>query len=270
LAHVSDEKICRILSWFAQGKMKVALCETKEQQRKVYNLGCPAYSENLISGFQQRGYNANRNEGLLPLDLPTPPNNFKSKIQFAVNLLEFTNENAHLRRTLFFSVFSNTIVLDDLESAQVYREHLIRSHRKCPAILTMNGDMISGDGLMDPNRKCPQRLEDLRFTFGELPHTGKPEFHRLVADLHKLEELRKATFDTSVSQQEVQQCNKDFRERQSALEPRITELEAKLRDARFKIETLNQSFTSNSKKQHVRTSPSKTISKPSPAKKRKK
>ena len=242
--------------------MKVALCETKEQQRKVYNLGYPAYSENLICGFQQRGYNANRDGGVLPLDLPKPPNGFKSKIQFAVNLLEFTEENARLRRTLFFSVFNKTIVVDDLESAQLYREHLVRLNQKCPAILTMNGDLISGDGLMDPNRKCPRRLEDLRFTFGELPPTGKPEFHRLVADLHKLEELRNATRDTNVSQQEVQQCEKDLRDRQSVLEPRIMELETKLR-------LLNKSFTDNSEKQMTPSKKAATC-KPSPAKKRKK
>lgn len=228
--------MCTILSWFAQAKLKVALTQNKEQQRKVYDLGCPAYSETLISGFQKKGgYDPN---GLLPIDLPRPPDGFRSSINFAVNLLEFTPRNAYLRGTLFYSVFSNTIVLSDLDHAQKYREHLLKSHHRCPAILTMGGDVLAGDGLMDPNRRCPPRLDQLRYTFGELPPTEKPEYQTKLNTLRKLNELRESTSEVNLVRQEVQQCEIDLKERQKMLQPRITQLEEMLSTIREKAEQI--------------------------------
>lgn len=236
LAYVSDVKLCTILSWYAQAKLKVAVTQKKEQQKKVYDLGCPAYSENLISGFQKRGgYDKN---SLLPIDLPHPPSGFRSRIRFAVNLLELTQENAYLRGTLFYSIFGNTIVLSDLEHGQRYREHLIASHHRCPAILTMEGDLIAADGLMDPNRKCPSSLAQLRFTFGEYPVTESPEYQKQLTTIRQLNDLRQATSDVNFILQEAQQCEFDLNERYKTLQPRITELEGMLASIRQKTEKI--------------------------------
>lgn len=238
LAYVSDERLCTILSWFAQGKLRVALTQSKEQQRKVYDLGCPAYCENLISGFQKKK-NSHDENGLLPIDLPRPPNGFKSLIRFAVNLLEFTASNAYLRGTLFYSIFSNTIVLSDIDHAQRYREHLLRNNHRCPAILTMTGDLIASDGLMDPNRRCPNSMDQLRFTFGELPATEKSEYQKQLKLLGALNELRTMRSEMNIVQLEVQQCEKELATRQQVLRPTIKELETKLAMLKEKTEKLH-------------------------------
>ena len=48
-------------------------------------------------------------------------------------------ENRNLRGSLMFSVFSRTMVMKDIASAQMYRKHLVRQRKTCPAILTMTG-----------------------------------------------------------------------------------------------------------------------------------
>ena len=138
LAYVTDETHCRILSWYAQAKMKVAYCDTKEQQNKVYNLKVPAYAKTLLFPFSKEGYDPE--SGLpLPIELPDPPKGFKSPIDLAVNLLHFKEEHRGLRASLFYSVFNRTIVVKDVASAQQYRAHVIKMKKPCPAILTMNG-----------------------------------------------------------------------------------------------------------------------------------
>lgn len=226
LAYVSDVNICRILSWYAQGKMKVALCEKKEQQRTVYDLGYPAYAEDLIMGFQKRGYFHNPKD-LLPIDLPKPPDGFKSKIHFAVNLLEFIEENQYLRATLFWSVFGKTIVVQDLDSAQAYRAHLLRMKQPCPAILTLNGNLLAADGLMDPKRRSPERLDSLNFTFGELPVTQKPQYSNLKFELESLHSLRQIVSDCETFEQEVRQYQLNYQDKQTINTPIIRDLENK-------------------------------------------
>ena len=241
LAYVADENNCRILSWYAQPKMKVALCETREQQKKVYDLGCPAYSKNLINSFRKRGFDGDNGE-LLPIDLPDPPKNFKSSIDFAVNLLEFKDDDKNLRATLFWSIFNRTIVVKDIEHAQRYREHVIKQKQPCPAILTYQGDLLASDGLMDPGRRCPPKLEQLRYSFSELPPTERKEYYQLKDDMLKVEELRRITFELNVMGQEVKQYQIDLTNKQKSVMPLIKEHELNLTGLKRKAESIkNQS-----------------------------
>lgn len=232
---MSEENLCRILSWYAQGKMRVALTETREQQRKVYDLGCPAYAESLLVGFNRHGFNSKRDD-MLPIDLPSPPPGFRSRIDFAVNLLQFQEKYKYLRSTLFWSVFSRTIVVKDLEHAQKYREHVVKLKQPCPAILTMNGDLIASDGLMDPGRRCPPSMRQLKYTFGELPPTEKHEYQNSKTELDRLEELKNAKYDNDVLAQHVEHAKKVLQNQERLNNPKIEQLEKKLKTLRAEAE----------------------------------
>ena len=151
LAFVSDPLINCLLSWFLQHKMSVALTTTSEQQRKVYDAGFPSYCEATLFAFSRNNYDGSSG-ARLPIELPKPPATFNSSIEFAVNLLEFSDENARLRCSLYWALLGKTIVLSDLKSGQIYREHLVRMKQQCPTILTKDGNMIASDGLMDPKK----------------------------------------------------------------------------------------------------------------------
>ena len=118
--------------------MQVALTSTTEQQRKVYDAGCPAYCEATLLPFSKRDFDGSDGKSL-PLELPSPPSNYRSPIEFAVNLLEFTSDNGYLRCSLFWNLLSKTIVVNDLKSGQTYREHLTKMKQSCPTILTRDG-----------------------------------------------------------------------------------------------------------------------------------
>lgn len=226
--------------------MRVALCETRGQQKKVYDMGCPAYSLNLMFPYHKRGFDPMK-EDLLPIDLPDPPKGFQSPIDLAVNLLEFKRENKHLRSTLFWSIFQRTIVVKDIEHAQKYREHVIKLKVSCPAILTSFGDLLAADGLMDPGRRCPPSLENLRYTFGELPPLERAEFCNMKSDREKLEALRQVAVELNMLDKEVKQSQLDLSKKQKQIAPLIKEHEEKLNCVKRKAEKL-QTETSNVKK----------------------
>ena len=235
LAHVSDPLLARILSWFLQSKMQVALTSTTEQQRKVYDAGCPAYCEATLLPFSKRDFDGSDGKSL-PLELPSPPSNYRSPIEFAVNLLEFTSDNGYLRCSLFWNLLSKTIVVNDLKSGQTYREHLTKMKQSCPTILTRDGKMIASDGLMDPKRKCPDRLEDLKFAFGALPPRETPQYRQLKEKCESLGRLQKVCENHETEMVQGRAREERLNELRKSLSPRINELEKELRKLRPGLE----------------------------------
>ncbi|XP_073245527.1 structural maintenance of chromosomes flexible hinge domain-containing protein 1-like [Porites lutea] len=235
LAHVSDPLLARILSWFLQSKMQVALTSTTEQQRKVYDAGCPAYCEATLLPFSKRDFDGSDGKSL-PLELPSPPSNYRSPIEFAVNLLEFTSDNGYLRCSLFWNLLSKTIVVNDLKSGQTYREHLTKMKQSCPTILTRDGKMIASDGLMDPKRKCPDRLEDLKFAFGALPPRETPQYRQLKEKCESLGRLQKVCENHETEMVQGRSREERLNELRKSLSPRINELEKELRKLRPGLE----------------------------------
>lgn len=231
LACVTDPQLARLLSWYLQSKMSNALTTTTEQQRKVYESGYAAYCEATLLPFNRRDFDGSDGK-TLPLELPTPPARFPSSIEFAVNLLEFTSNRGYLRSTLFWQLLSRTIVVNDLKSGQTYREHLTKMKQQCPTILTRDGHLIASDGLMDPKRRCPRSLQELKFSFGALPLTATAEYQ---AQQEKLEHLRKLDTSFEMYEKRIDEAKKkeeQLKQVRSQLSPQIGELERELRRLR--------------------------------------
>lgn len=231
LAYISDPLLARILSWYLQSKMSVSLTSTTEQQRKVYDAGCPAYCEATLLPFTKRDFDGIDGKSL-PLELPSPPSNYRSPIEFAVNLLEFTSDNGYLRSTLFWNLLSKTIVVKDLKSGQAYREHLTKMKQSCPTILTRDGNMIASDGLMDPKRRCAQRLEDLKFAFGALPARETTHYRELKERCEALERLNATVEKYEQEMRGVRAKDEQLSNTRKSLSPRINDLERELRKLR--------------------------------------
>ncbi|XP_032236995.2 structural maintenance of chromosomes flexible hinge domain-containing protein 1-like isoform X1 [Nematostella vectensis] len=227
LAYVSDPDLSRLLSWYLQHKMGVALTSTIQQQRKVYDANCAAYCEDTLLPFNKKNFDGSDGR-VLPLEFPQPPANFSSSIQFAINLLEFSSSNGYLRSTLFWSLLSKTMVIDDLRSGQVYREHLVRMRFPCPTILTRDGHVIASDGLMDPKKRCPQRLDNLKFTFGALPPAEQPHFRELNETQRYLQDLSEALQEFDNDVEVVKQAEDRQKRTRASLTPQITALEKQL------------------------------------------
>ena len=231
LACVTDPKLACLLSWYLQSKLGNAVTKTTEQQRKVYGAGYAAYCEATLLPYSRRDFDGSDGKAL-PLELPAPPPQFPSSIEFAVNLLEFSGDRGYLRSTLFWQLLSRTIVVKDLTSGQTYREHLTKMRHQCPTILTRDGHLISSDGLMDPRRRCPKRLDELKLAFGALPVTETPGYQEERANLECLEWLDSsfATYEERVDEAKTKEDQ--LRHLKTQLSPQIEGLERELRKLR--------------------------------------
>ena len=87
----------------------------------------------------------------------------------------------------------------------------------------MNRDLLAGDGLMNPSRKCPARMDQLRFTFGEIPPKEREDYRELQSTIEKVEALRLVTFELGVLSQAVSQCQIDVSNNQREVLPLIRE-----------------------------------------------
>jgi len=211
--------------------MGVCLATSIDKQKKVYDLGYSAYCESTLLPFSKKDIDSADGKHL-PLEFPRPPNNFKSTIQFAINLLEFSSTNGYLRSTLYWSLLSKTMVIENLESAQIYRRHLIQMRHPCPTILTRDGHVIASDGLMDPKRRCPKSLSELKFSFGALPPSERPENRDLERTYTYLEDLNKSVEEYEEALSLVSKKDEELKEQRNVLTPRINILERELRKLR--------------------------------------
>ena len=210
--------------------MGVCLTTTIDKQRKVYDLGSrrtvnqPYFHS--ARGFRWPGWKATS------FGISSSASDFKSSIQFAINLLEFSVDNGYLRSTLYWSLLSKTMVIENLHSAQIYRQHLIQMRYPCPTILTRDGNMIASDGLMDPRRKCPRSLGELKFSFGALPPSERAGNKKLQETVYQLEELNQTVVAYEKTMDFVKMKEDQLRHQRSSLSPQITTLERELRKVR--------------------------------------
>lgn len=95
-------------------------------------------------------------------------------------MIQLTPENEHLRDSLFYCIYRNAILFDDLVSAISYRKSLVDQGRRAPSLYTVTGDRVQSDGVLNPkpNNKLPANLKSV---FGQLPQAGAAEIQKLDA-----------------------------------------------------------------------------------------
>jgi hypothetical protein len=86
---------------------------------------------------------------------------------FQVNLIQLRPEHERLRDSVFWAVFKNAILVDDLESAIKYRKYLTDEKRSCPVIYTLAGDRMETHGMLDPTIGAGRLPENLEYVYGQ-------------------------------------------------------------------------------------------------------
>lgn len=79
---------------------------------------------------------------------------------YARNLLQFPAEQESCR-LVFGMLLGDTLILDNLEHANAYRQEIIK-HSHCPTILTWQGDRIRSNGKFGGTMNKAVSVEKLR------------------------------------------------------------------------------------------------------------
>ena len=91
---------------------------------------------------------------------------------------------------------------------------------------------------MDPNRRCPNRLDQLKFTFGDLPPKEKEDYQELKSSITKVTELRELMVEMTALSQEVGQCQVNLTDKNKQVVPLIRDYENKLNVLKRKADAI--------------------------------
>ena len=85
---------------------------------------------------------------------------------YQVNIIQLEPANEHLRDTIFFNIFRNSILFDELHDALEYRRYLVRNKIPPPKMYTLGGDVLDATAVLDPNPTSKLPVQQT-FVFGE-------------------------------------------------------------------------------------------------------
>uniref|UniRef100_A0A6Q2ZP32 SMC hinge domain-containing protein n=1 Tax=Esox lucius TaxID=8010 RepID=A0A6Q2ZP32_ESOLU len=150
LALVEDDDVAKVISWHLLGDMDCVVTTTTEAARKVYD---------HTQGKQQ----------VMPLDTVPLPHIRNGQASFhpignpvfARELLIFP-ENAESCQMVFGNLLGDTILTNDLDSANHYRKGVVQSKMPCPTLLTRQGDRIRSNGKFGGLQNKAPPIEKLR------------------------------------------------------------------------------------------------------------
>ena len=96
-----------------------------------------------------------------------------------VNMIQLDAKNEGLRDSLFFQIFKNALLFDDLDSAMDFRRSVIHRDQQPPNLYTVDGHKVGTDGVLDPNKG--RRPTNLKNIFGMQPPSKSSVYVNLVA-----------------------------------------------------------------------------------------
>ncbi|XP_036377090.1 structural maintenance of chromosomes flexible hinge domain-containing protein 1 [Megalops cyprinoides] len=157
LAQVEDNDAARVISWHLSGDMDCVVTVTTEAARQIYN---------DTQGRQQ----------VMPLEtifwrstnrpLPHIRNGLSTfppvgNPVFVRDLLIFPN-HAERCQIVFGNLLGDTILIDDLDSANHYRKGVVQNKMQCPTLLTRQGERIRSNGKFGGLQNKAPSIEKLR------------------------------------------------------------------------------------------------------------
>ncbi|XP_074549592.1 structural maintenance of chromosomes flexible hinge domain-containing protein 1 [Halichoeres trimaculatus] len=221
LALVSDDAAARVISWQISGDMDCVVTGTKTAAQKIYNDTRGRQQvlplTNVLVRLERRPL-PHIKYGRPLFDPPGHP-------VYARDLLEYTHPDRASCEKVFINFLGDTILIDDLDSGNTYREQLVAKNIMCPTILTRQGERISSRGKFGGTQnKAPLNIS---LVFGApLPqqyHTLKEEIalldqYKLL--LQKKEEARREHDEqlNEMNSPEMQRNRQEMEDRQKELQ----------------------------------------------------
>ncbi|CAJ1082502.1 structural maintenance of chromosomes flexible hinge domain-containing protein 1 isoform X3 [Xyrichtys novacula] len=142
LAVVKDDAAAKVISWHIRGDMDCIVTGSKETAMKIFDSTRGNQQLMPLTGVIVQQGNRQlphiRNGSLLFNPLGNPV--------YARELLEYTHQDHASCEKVFKNILGDTILIDDLDSGNSYREQLAKRNILCPTILTRQGERISGRG----------------------------------------------------------------------------------------------------------------------------
>uniref|UniRef100_UPI003AAAAD97 structural maintenance of chromosomes flexible hinge domain-containing protein 1 n=1 Tax=Centroberyx gerrardi TaxID=166262 RepID=UPI003AAAAD97 len=185
LALVEDDAAAVVVSWHIMGDMDCVITKTTAAARRIYD---------DTHGRQQ----------VMPLDSVycNPSNRPLPHIRNGRSLFHPTGNPVYVRDllmypqnrescdTVFRNILGETILIDDLDSANNYRRAVVQNKAPCPTILTRQGERISARGKFGGAQNKAPPIERMN---GQVFGAPLPlQYHTLKEEIELLHQYRSA------------------------------------------------------------------------------
>lgn len=157
LAKVEDDDAAKVISWHLLGDMDCVVTVTTVAAKKIYD---DTQGRQQVMPLETVFYKSSQRP------LPHIRNGINTftpvgKPVFARDLLIFPNFSQQCQM-VFGSLLGDTILIDDLDSANHYRKGVVQSKIQCPTLLTRQGDRIRSNGKFGGLQNKAPSIEKLR------------------------------------------------------------------------------------------------------------
>ncbi|KAF0024928.1 hypothetical protein F2P81_021809 [Scophthalmus maximus] len=183
LAYVQDDAAARVISWHIRGDMDCVITRTTEAARRIYDNTQGRQQVMALDSMYvpplNRGLPHMRN-GCMLFEPPGNP-------VLARELLMSPQEGESCD-IVFQNILKETILIDDLDSANYYRREVVQNKMPCPTILTRNGERVSAIGKFGGAQNKAPPIDTLTVFGAPLPQ----HYHSLIAQAELLCQCRTA------------------------------------------------------------------------------
>ncbi|XP_009301910.2 structural maintenance of chromosomes flexible hinge domain-containing protein 1 isoform X1 [Danio rerio] len=196
LALVKDDNVAKVISWHLLGDMDCVVTETTSAAKRIYDDTHGRQQVLPLETIFWKPYDKRlphiRNGSALFRPLGDPV--------FVKDLLIFP-EYAESCNKVFTTLLGDTILIDDLDSANQYRRGVVQNKIQCPTILTRQGERIRCNGKFGGLQNKAPSIEKLRGQVFGAPLPAEYNQTRLQIDL--LQQYRVAMQKASTVQADL-------------------------------------------------------------------
>uniref|UniRef100_A0A671KC72 Structural maintenance of chromosomes flexible hinge domain-containing protein 1-like n=1 Tax=Sinocyclocheilus anshuiensis TaxID=1608454 RepID=A0A671KC72_9TELE len=157
LAQVEDDDAAKVISWHILGDMDCVVTETTSAAKRIYD---DTQGRQQVIPLETVFWRPNdrplphiRNGMLLFQPIGNPV--------FVKDILIFP-EHVESCNKVFASLLGDTILIDDLDSANHYRRGVVQNKMQCPTLLTRQGERIRSNGKFGGLQNKAPSIEKLR------------------------------------------------------------------------------------------------------------
>uniref|UniRef100_A0A667WXX8 Structural maintenance of chromosomes flexible hinge domain containing 1 n=1 Tax=Myripristis murdjan TaxID=586833 RepID=A0A667WXX8_9TELE len=195
LALVEDDAAAVVISWHIRGDMDCVITRTTDAARRIYNDTSGKQQvmplETIYRNQSNRPMPHMRNGRCLFAPVGNPVR--------ARDLLIYP-ENAECCDIVFRTILGDTILMDNLDSANNYRKAVVQQNIPCPTILTRQGERISAMGKFGGAQNRAPSIERLQgLVFGAPP---PQQYHTLSEQIAMLHQYRAALQNKNLTRKE--------------------------------------------------------------------
>uniref|UniRef100_A0A667WIP4 Structural maintenance of chromosomes flexible hinge domain containing 1 n=1 Tax=Myripristis murdjan TaxID=586833 RepID=A0A667WIP4_9TELE len=189
LALVEDDAAAVVISWHIRGDMDCVITRTTDAARRIYNDTSGKQQVMPLETIYRNQSNRNGRCLFAPVGNPVR----------ARDLLIYP-ENAECCDIVFRTILGDTILMDNLDSANNYRKAVVQQNIPCPTILTRQGERISAMGKFGGAQNRAPSIERLQgLVFGAPP---PQQYHTLSEQIAMLHQYRAALQNKNLTRKE--------------------------------------------------------------------